>query len=42
MHIFLRVYLPSFRPSLFSYHAGYKITSEREKTTSKGLAEFGA
>ena len=42
MHIFLRVYLPSFRPSSFSYHAGYKITSEREKTTSKGLAEFGA
>lgn len=42
MHIFLRVYLPSFRPSSFSYHAGYKIPSEREKTASKSLAEFGA
>lgn len=42
MHIFLRVDLPSFRPFSFSYHAGYKITSEREKTASKSLAEFGA
>lgn len=42
MYIFLRVYLPSFRSSSFFYHAGYKITSEREKTASKGLAEFGA
>ena len=31
IHIFLRVYFPSFRPSSFSYHAGYKDNlGERE------------
>lgn len=31
IHVFLRVYFPSLRPSSFSYHAGYKDNlGERE------------